>query len=366
MKITEVGIAQLTIPLIRPFITAVRRTEFVDDIVVLLKTDNGKVGYGSAAPTPAITGDSKESIIHAIKNSARQLIGRDIRELNALLQMNNQSMMGNSSAQAAIDIALHDLFAQYCAVPLYRLLGGRTNTISTCITISVKAVADMVADAHDLVSQGYCSLKIKVGLNPVEDIERVQAIRDAVGSAINLLVDANQGWSCTDALQVIQHFEQQHLHIALVEQPTIAHDLQQLKQLSEQLSSPIIADESCFSAKDALNIAKMNACDGINIKLMKSGGLENAKAIYTIATTVQMQVMVGCMLESPIGIAAMASFALSKPDIVYADLDPICLIKENYVQGGAQLRANQIILSDKPGLGIEQMTEGLTLIGTIR
>lgn len=366
MKITEVHIAQLTIPLSRPFITAVRRTECVDDVVIMIKTDRGTMGYGSAASTPAITGDSTESIIKAIKNIlGPQLIGRSISELNLLLQMNNLNIAGNTSAKAAIDIALHDLFAQYCGLPLYKVLGGNTNSIDSCITISVKASNEMVSDAIDLVNQGYRTIKIKLGLNPIEDIERVRAIRQAIGTDITLLVDANQGWSCEDSLKVITTFKQQQLNILMVEQPISAQDLLHLKVISDQVDCSIIADEACFSPKDALNIAKMNACDGVNIKLMKSGGLGNAQAIYDIAKTAEMAIMVGCMLESPIGVAAIASFAASKPNIVYADLDPIFLIRENYVLGGAQRSGNQIVLSDKPGLGIEGINQGLNWIGEI-
>ncbi|WP_454784618.1 dipeptide epimerase [Legionella sp. WA2024007413] len=367
MKITEIHIAQLTIPLIRPFITAVRRTECVEDVVVMIKTDCGHWGYGSAASTPAITGDSTESIITAIKTIlGPQLIGRSIAELNLLLQLNNQSIAGNTSAKAAMDIALHDLFAQHRGLPLYKLLGGTTNSISSCITISVKEIDAMVQDALELVQQGHQTIKIKLGVNPIEDIERVRAIRQAVGHTITLLVDANQGWSYEDALMVINSLKQQHLNIPLVEQPIHAQDLAHLKAISEQVDCLIIADEACFSPEDTLNLAKINACDGVNIKLMKSGGLENAQSIYNIAKTAHMNIMVGCMLESPIGIAAIASFALSKPDILYADLDPIYLIRDNYVLGGAQRLGSKIILSDKPGLGIEGITQGLNQIGMIQ
>jgi L-alanine-DL-glutamate epimerase-like enolase superfamily enzyme len=366
MNITEIHIAQLSIPLIRPFITAVRRTESVNDVVVLIKTDCGKVGYGSAASTPAITGDSTESIIMAIKQIlGPQLIGRSITELNLLLQMNNQVIAGNMSAKAAIDIALHDLFAQYCGLPLYKLLGGNKNSINSCITISVKEINEMAGDAIDLVAQGYRTIKIKLGLNPEEDIERVRAIRQAVGKDITLLVDANQGWTYEDALKVINTFRQLDLNIALVEQPVNAQEILQLKAITEQVECSIIADEACFSPKDTLNIAMINACDGVNIKLMKSGGIANAQAIYNIARTAGMEVMVGCMLESPVGVAAIASFALSKPDIFYADLDPVFLIKDNYILGGAQRQGNKIILSDKPGLGIDGVVEGINWIGVV-
>lgn len=366
MKITEIHIAQLTIPLIRPFITAVRQTNCVEDVVITVKTDSGHVGYGSAASTPAITKDSTQSIITTIKNIlGPQLIGRSISELNALLQMNNQAIAGNSSPKAAIDIALHDLFAQYCGLPLYKLLGGNENTISSCITISVKDMDAMVKDAISLVNQGHHNLKIKLGLNPMEDIQRVQSIRQAVGDSITLLVDANQGWSFEDSLQVIEAFKQHRLNISMVEQPVSAEDIEHLKAISDQVDCCIIADEACFSPEDALNLATRNACDGVNIKLMKSGGIENAKAIHHIAKAAGMKIMVGCMLESPIGVAAMASFAVSKPDIFYADLDPIHLIADNYILGGARLLDDQIRLSDKPGLGIEGIRQGLKPIGVI-
>lgn len=367
MNITQIHLAQLTIPLIRPFITAVRRTDCVEDVVVIIKTDSGHLGYGSAASTPAITGDSTESIIKAINSIlGPQLIGRSISEFDLLLQMNNQALAGNTSAKAAIDMALHDLCAQSRGVPLYQLLGGTKNRISSCITISLKESEAMVQDAIDLVQQGHQCIKIKLGSKPIDDIKRVQAIRDAVGRSITLLVDANQGWSYEDSLKISAAFKQQHLNIPLIEQPVRAADLLDLKAISNQVDCHIIADEACFSPQDTLQLVGMNACDGVNIKLMKSGGLMNAEAIYSIAHNAHMKIMAGCMLESPIGVAAIASFALSKADILYADLDPIFLIRENYILGGAQRVGNEIILSEKPGLGIEGISQGLNQIGVIQ
>lgn len=223
----------------------------------------------------------------------------------------------------------------------------------------------MMVDAIDLVKQGHKTIKIKLGLDPMEDVERVRAIRQAVGKDITLLVDANQGWTCDEALKVISSFKQYQLDIPMVEQPINGQDLAHLKTISAQVDCAIIADEACFSPKDALDIAKMNACDGVNIKLMKSGGIANAQAIYHITKTAGMSVMVGCMLESPIGITAVASFAVSKPDILYADLDPLFLIRDNYVLGGAQRSGNKIVLADTPGMGIEGITQGLKWIGAL-
>jgi o-succinylbenzoate synthase len=367
MYITEIQLAQLIIPLKKPFITAVRRTESVNDVVVMIKASNGCIGYGSAASTPAITGDTTESIINIIRTTlGPQLIGRSVTELNQLLEMNISALEGNTSAKAAIDMALHDLFAQYCGLPLYQLLGGNKNSISSCITISVKGAAEMVEDAIELVKQGHKILKVKLGLEPSDDLKRIQNIRQKIGYDITLLVDANQGWLYTDALQLITTFKNDALNIPMVEQPIKADDLKHLKQLSQQVECSIFSDESCFSPKDALNIAQNNTCDGVNIKLMKSGGIAQAQAIYHIAKTADMQIMVGCMLESPIGVAAIASFAVSKPDILYADLDPIYLIRDNYILGGAQKHGTDIILADKPGLGIIGFRDGLQPIGVIQ
>lgn len=363
MKIVSITVGTLTAPLIRPFITAVRRTENVEDVIVMIKADNGAIGYGSAAATPAITGETQGSICSAIQTIlAPKLIGQRLDNLNQLLQSIEMSLLGNSSAKAAIDIALHDLFAQYCQIPLYKFLGGSSNKIKTSMTISVKEPIAMAQDAKLFVEKGFHTIKIKVGLNPAEDIERIKAVRAAVGENITILIDANQGWSAKDSIKVIRAIEQQNLAVDMVEQPVKAHDLVNLKFIRERVDSIIFADESCFSPADALTIAKLNACDGINIKLMKCGGIYNANAIYHITSSARMACMVGCMLESPIGIAAMASFGVSKPDILYADLDPIALIKQNPIIEGAQLVGNEIVLSDQPGLGIRGFKEGLKII----
>ncbi|MBP9742610.1 MAG: dipeptide epimerase [Burkholderiales bacterium] len=367
MQITSITIAKLKIPLQRPFITALRSTTHVEDIVVMLKTDSDLIGYGSAAATPAITGETHESIISAIQHIiAPKILGKNIDEFNNLLIMCQQLLHNNYSAKAAVDIALHDLFAQKCHLPLYKMLGGNKNTLESCVTVSVKNVRSMVDDAINLVQSGFKTLKVKVGLNPEDDIERVFEIYRSVGDQVKIILDANQGWSCKDALKVIREFEQAKLNISLIEQPVIAQDLTSLALISNTVMFPIIADEACFSPPDALTIAKFNASDGINIKLMKAGGIYNANAIYHIAQAANLSTMVGCMIESPIGVAAMGSFAASKPNILVCDLDPLILIKENYVMGGAQLINNQIVLANTPGLGISGFSDGLTYICEIK
>lgn len=365
MLITQIEISRLRIPLIRPFITALRRTEHVEDIVVIIKTDVGLLGYGAAASTPVITGDSQESIIGAIQIIANKLIGKDTNNFEELLLMIQNSVVNNSSAKAALDIALYDLVAKGMQQPLYKFLGGGKPELKILTTVSVKDSAEMVADAKLFVSQGFETLKIKVGLNPAEDIQRLKAIRKAVGNTLHILSDANQGWDAKSALQIIDSLVTNDIGITMVEQPVKAWDYANLKYVRDNSLIPIYADESVFSLRDANKVISGQIADGINIKLMKSGGLYAARPIYDLATSHNLPCMAGCMLESPIGLAAMAAFVVGKSNIKFVDLDPITMIKSNPVIGGVRLDGATLHLSSSAGLGIESIDnlESVVIIG---
>lgn len=355
MQISSIEIAKLRIPLIRPFITALRRTEHVEDIVVILTTDSGLTGYGTAASTPVITGDSQEAIIGGLQLLAARLIGADLGNYEEILRNIHTGLVNNNSAKAALDIAIHDLVAQSAGLPLYKLLGGGAPEIRTLTTVSVKNVAEMVADAELFVSQGFETLKIKVGLNPAEDIERIKAIRNQVGDKINIVSDANQGWDAKAAIHIINELVTNKLNIAMVEQPVKAWDIANLKFIRDNSQLPIYADEAVFGIRDVMAVINQQAADGINIKLMKTGGICAARTIYELAASYAIPCMAGCMLESPIGLAAMASFIASRSNIKFVDLDPITMIKANPVHGGVTLNGAVLHLSDKPGLGIEHV-----------
>ncbi len=352
MRISKISIAKLRIPLIRPFITALRRTEQVEDVVVIVETDSGLVGYGSAASTPVITGDSTDSIIGAVQLIGSALVGADIRNFAALLQLIRTRVINNTSAKAALDIAVYDLISKSAGLPLYKFLGGGIPEVKILSTVSVKDCAEMVADAKLFVSQGFETLKIKVGLEPREDIVRLKAIRQAVGDKIQILSDANQGWDAKSALNIIDSLVKNDIGIAMVEQPVKAWDIEGLKYIRDNSRLPIYADEAVFSVRDATKIIAAQAADGLNIKLMKAGGLAEGIAIYDLATAHNIPCMAGCMLESPIGLAAMASMIVGRSNIKFIDLDPITMIKTNPVVGGVTLDGATLHLTEAPGLGI--------------
>jgi o-succinylbenzoate synthase len=353
MKITDVKIEHISIPLKRPFKTALRTVDSIEDVIVKIITDTGNIGYGEAPPTAVITGDITGSIKAAINDIIKkQIIGMEVENFEGLMIKLNKSMVKNTSSKAAVDIALYDLYGQLYKVPLYKLLGGYRKQINTDITISVNTPEEMAEDSVDAIKRGYKTLKIKAGKNSDMDIQRLQAVRSAVGKEINLRLDANQGWKPKEAVRILRKIEDLDLNIELVEQPVEAHDIEGLKFVTENVYIPVMADESVFSPMDALKIMQLRAADIINIKLMKAGGIYNALKICSIAEVFGMECMMGCMLESKISVTAAAHLAAAKGIITKVDLDGPVLCKEDPVIGGAVFDESIITFADGGGLGI--------------
>lgn len=363
MKITGIEIGKVKIPLKKPFITALRRVDYAEDIIIKLTTDTGNIGFGSAPPTVVITGDGQESIVAAIKNIiAPKIIGMDITEMEEIFQRIDTSMLHNSSAKAAIDIAVYDLFAQQCNLPLYKLLGGYKAKIISDLTISLREPEIMAQDAIEAVNRGYTDLKLKVGGDVALDLKRVQAIRQAVGKDIKIRLDANQGWKPKEAVRLIHQYEDKDLDIELIEQPVVAHDVQGLKFVTEHVDTLIMADESAFGIHEVFQLLADRACDLINIKLMKAGGIHNALKIADMASVCDVECMMGCMLESKVGITAAASVAAAKKIITRTDLDAADLLAQDPVVGGISYDKNSIILNKKSGLGISEINDWQLII----
>ena len=356
MKITGIETAEVNIPLVTPFKTALRTVESVNDIVVRVTTDDGQTGFGEAPPTAVITGDTKGSIRCAIEEFiAPNLIGMEIDDLDGIMNKLHGCILKNTSAKAAVDMAVYDLFAKSCGKPLYRVLGGRRSEIETDLTISVNGIDEMVADSLKAVSEGFGILKIKVGKEGRKDVERIRAIRDAVGPDIRLRIDANQGWSAKEAVRIIQTMEDMGIEMDLVEQPVSAHDFEGMKFVTSRVATPILADESVFSAGDAIRIIQERAADLINIKLMKTGGIYEALKICAAAESFGVECMIGCMLESKIAVSAAAHLAAGKGIITRADLDGPTLCREDPYTGGPVYDGAVIRMNENCGIGITRV-----------
>jgi L-alanine-DL-glutamate epimerase-like enolase superfamily enzyme len=249
---------------------------------------------------------------------------------------------GNAAAKAALDMALYDLVGKLTGQPVYRLLGlnpERTPVSSFTIGIDTpERMADKAKEAKD-----FPILKVKVGTD--QDLEIIRAIRDVTSAT--LYVDANTAWTPREAIRKITELAE--YGIEFVEQPVAPEDLDGLRLIRENVPVPIIADESCVTFSDVARVA--GCVDGINIKLMKCGGLTEAIRMIHAARALNLRVMIGCMIESSLAITAAAHLT---PLVDYADLDGPLLIADDPFQG-VRYDHGKLVLPDRPGLGVIQV-----------
>ena len=354
MKILDIETRTVTVPLITTFKTALREVNSIENVLVTIRTDTREVGLGGAAPTAVMTGETISSITGAVEHIRETLKGMDIEDTEQIFQSLNRCIVGNFSAKAAVDMAVWDLWAKSLNVPLFNLLGGWTNDLFTDMTVSLGSLEKMTAESCEKVNQGFDTLKIKVGNDPDLDILRLEAIRAAVGPKIKIRIDANQGWTPKEAVRVGEALVKKKIDIELMEQPVQARDFKGMRFVREKIPFPVFADESVFSPGDALELVAMEAVDGLNIKLMKCGGIYNALKIANIAETAGLPCMIGSMMETAVSVTAAAHLATSRRVIQSYDLDAPLFCSVNPAQGGMGYKRSEIILSQKPGLGIEK------------
>jgi len=227
-------------------------------------------------------------------------------------------------------------------------MGGGVRTLVTDQTISLRDRESMVRDARDAEAAGIETLKIKLGDNGEADFDRFRDISRAVGC--RLRIDANQGWSVKDTLRFMDRCEGEQIPVDLLEQPVRGEDLKGMAFIRERIPCPLAADESVFSPADALGLIDAGAGDIINIKLMKCGGIYQARKIIALADAAGLECMIGCMMESPAGIAAAVHLAAASPSVRYLDLDVPLLLKEIPDGYGLVSRGQELSPADRPGL----------------
>jgi o-succinylbenzoate synthase len=353
MKITAVDTTTFNAPLKTPFVTALRRVDALEDLVVVIRCDNGMVGYGEGAPTPQITGETIGSIQAAIDYITPHLLNKSLDDFEHLIQTVQQTIVKNTTAKSALEIALYDLKAQAAQQPLYCMLGGTQTTFRTDITISMNPTEVMVADAKKAVSLGYDTLKIKIGESPEMDAKRTLAIAKALPSHITLRLDANQGWSAKESVTLLQQLEAEGVVAEFIEQPVAADDTEGLKYIRQRVKTPVLADESVFSLKDAKKLLEMEAVDYLNIKLAKTGGISQALALAELAEIYGVKCMIGCMLEGPFSVAAGVHVASAKANtITMLDLDAVALLASHPAHSDIVFDESHITLADAAGLGV--------------
>ncbi|MFD2935609.1 mandelate racemase/muconate lactonizing enzyme family protein [Spirosoma flavum] len=351
MKITQIALYRYDITLKAPIAISLGTIENARNILVEIQTDERITGWGEGSHLWMIVGETQASGLAAADDMARLLIGRNPLDIEGCINSLTRYLPGHPTTRSAFDMALYDIAAKAARMPLYQFLGGAKRPLVTDETIYINTPERMVDDALRIQDKGAEAIKVKLGTNLRDDIERIEAIRKAIGDSIPIRTDANQGWDVVTASGVLRAIGD--WNVQYCEQPVKRHDIAGLRQIRRNATVPIMADESLFDAPDAIRLVREEAVDYFNIKLSKSGGIFEALKINAIAEAAGIPCMIGCMSESRLALTANAHFATARQNIRFCDLDGCFEHADDPVFGGITYNGYQIELPETPGIGAE-------------
>lgn len=337
-------------PLAIPYTIAYETVSKTTNIILKLSTDKGITGWGCAAPDLEVTGENPEDVIQHIETTIVGLLKNQSPFQLALFTHELKTLCPNASSTIAmVDMALHDLLARKAKLPLYKMLGGYRNEIATSITIGILPLKETLEQAHYFLEKGFTILKLKGGISLEEDIEKIMTLREQHGRNFLLRFDANQGYTPAESIAFIE--KTTSAKIEILEQPTKQSHEEHLGEVTRNVHIPVMADESIKTLKDAFRLTSNDLIDMVNIKIMKVGGILESQHINSVAKAAGMEVMVGCIDECALGISAGLHFALSRPNIEYADLDGHLDLLEDPFVDLFELRNGILYPSEAHGLG---------------
>ena len=354
MKIDRIEIIPLSLKLKNPYSVAYHHFNRADHLFLRLEA-GGLSGWGCMAPDFFVTGEAVDRILPEVKGALPDLLkGSDPFRRAKLLDRVKREFPAYPGVRAAVDMALWDLLGQQARLPLWKIIGGYRSRIETSVTIGICSLEETLAQAEDFMGRGFKILKVKGGIDPEEDAERLIRLSEKWGDRIRLRFDANQGYDVAKTLKFLELVKK--VPIELLEQPTAKRDTESLGTVTDRSPVPVMADESLLSLMDAFKLARRGLVDMMNIKIMKVGGITEAVQVDSVARSARIKVMVGCMDESALGISAGLHFALSRKNILYADLDGHLDILDDPAEGTVLLKKGFLFPSDKPGLGFSGLT----------
>jgi L-alanine-DL-glutamate epimerase-like enolase superfamily enzyme len=372
MKVVSVEAIPFALPVRREFRWNGLLQALGQFVLVRVTTDNGLVGYGEAVPLPDWGGDfgrragetraTVMSIVHGQLTPA--IMGRDPSSIGEAVAAMERVVVGHTYAKCAVEMALHDLWGKALGQPLYRLLGGGVRDgVAVAHMVGLMSHDEAVAEATAAVSDGVQALQIKGGEDSERDVKLVRELRRRLGPKILLRLDANQGYgSAKRALGILSNFAPGELDF--IEQPV--EGLAQMAAARRGASIPVVADESCWTPKDALDVVQNEAADCISIYLAKAGGLRAAGGVAAIAQAANLACDVNGSIESGIGNAANVHFAISTSVVTLPAVIPIsapagqhpCQVGGNYFEDDIVTKAfpfrnGKMRPPEGPGLGFQ-------------
>ncbi|MFA0754047.1 MAG: hypothetical protein IMHGJWDQ_001830 [Candidatus Fervidibacter sp.] len=333
----------LAVPLHTPFAIFRETTERTMNFWVRVRLSDGTEGWGEAAPSPALMGETTATTEAALQAARHHLIGQPAR-WRPLTQFLAETLSASRTARAAIEVALLDALAKRHGVPLWQWLGGATDVLETDVTIPILPLDQAKTFAAEFAAKGFRKFKLKLAGEPTEDEARIVGVHETVPPA-SLQLDANQAYTPTGAWQLLRRLEQRGIIPTLFEQPVPKDDWDGMRWLKERSFVPICADEMVMTAADALRVAKEGIAHAINIKLAKSGIAESLR-IAAIAQAAHLQLMMGAMVETELGLTAAAHLAAGLGGFAFVDLDTHLFLAHSpflagFDQSGALLRLRQ-------------------------
>lgn len=352
MHIKRIEIIPVSIPLTEPFEISLETVTTANNVIIKMYADQG-IGIGESSPFQSILGESQEGQVVIAKHLAKALMHRPIHSIEEVIHRMDQVIAFNRGIKSAFDMAIYDLWAQSLDIPLYQFLGGKEiKSLVTDMTLGIQTTDHMVKQAVKYTAAGFEAIKVKVGKDPLKDVERVRLIRQTVGSEVKLRIDANQGWTVEEAKSAL--LQMSNYDVEHCEEPIASWNLYGQQEITRTSPIHIMADESLFDHHDAQRLIDFQACHAFNLKLAKSGGIFNAQKILMLAKHHDKPCQVGCFSETRIGMTALAHLCMASDQVVYCDMDSPLMLQDDPVEGGIQyIDGKEIVIPEEvPGLGV--------------
>lgn len=369
MKITSIEAIPFEIPYLPEYGSSSWSSggiEMANHVLITVKGEDGRQGYGEAMPRPVFFGENQRSIVIAVEEFYREaLMGMDVMDAEKIQAVLDR-FPGNYTARGALDVAIHDLKTRFLGVPLYKLLGGwaEMQRVPVAPNISLKTrVEEAVEDALKYLEMGMKTFKVKVGTDPQKDVKVVHAIRKALGDGVEIYVDANQGWDRKDALWALGKMVEEGVFV--VEEPLPSLDHEGKRQLIQVLPITILLDESVISVQDVAREIKLGIAGRISIKTPRTG-IINSRKIVQMTEAYQIKCIIGTQAETGVGTIASAHNAASYRNIVSTELGNYLKWADDLLTTRPRFEDGFLILPEGPGLGIEIDEEKLAKYRTDR
>lgn len=332
-EIIEIKAYAYDMPLKDAFETSKGRKTTSPAVIVKLGLSNGQTALGAATPVKYVTGEDVNDVMTAIEQSRPRLLGLDVSAYRPAFNTIYEALPDKFSTRAALEMAVIDGFCKQYDLPMYRFFGGSLTQVETDVTIPICEPDKARELARDAAAQGFNHLKVKVGgQDQEEDFARVIAMSEGAPDC-TIRLDANQGFTPSFAVEYTKRLLDAGVDVDMLEQPVDRDDLEGLKYVTQNTPVPVFADEACRNPADAIKLVGMDAVDGINIKLMKAG-ISGALDIIAVCRAAGKELMLGCMLETGIGMATSVHFAAGTGVFSRLDLDGHLLASEQQFPGG--------------------------------